>query len=289
MAADDAKPSGAPDEVIVKTFGTREEAALAAARLEANSIACRIAADDCAGMLQNLSQAQGVRVLVPVSKVEEARELLNLPPAPIPEPILGGSPDSAPSSKISLVQILIGIVLGSIAMWALQGGVSPKPAGPRTTHYHYADNGMVEEEWLYKNGRLDCHMVDRNLDGSFDYWAYYDEEGQVDRAEKDNNFDGKPDELWKYLNNSLVSMEKDDDFNGVPDEFVTYKYGIPERIDIKPNGSKFTTTREFLSHGIVTEIWYGGDSNGDFKEKVAYDPFFNPTVTNSLFHLLSVP
>jgi hypothetical protein len=290
MAADGSTAGNAPNEVTIKTFGTRDEAALAAAQLEANGIACRIAADDCAGMLPNLSQAQGVRVLVPAHEAAAARELLDLPPAPVPETVFAGSPETASFSKISFGQILFGIVLGALATWALQGGVPAKSTGWRTTHYRYADNGMMVEEWLYKNGRLDCHMIDRNLDGSFDQWTYYDADGYAERSEHDNNFDGKPDEIWTYSNNELVAMEKDNDFNGVMDEFCTYKFSVPIQFDIKPNGSKFTTLREFFSNGILTEMWSGGDSNGNFKEKVTYDPFVNPIHTNTFFQpLLSVP
>jgi hypothetical protein len=291
MAADDAKPGDASNEVVIKAFGSRQEAELAASRLEANGIACRIAGDDCGAMLPSLSQALGVRVLISASDAVAARVLLELPTAPLPETAYTGSADSAPApfSKISFGQILIGIILGALGMWALQGGVPPKSASARTTHYHYAKNGMVDEEWLYKNSQLVCHMTDRNLDGSFDHWSYYDDDGNISRSEEDNNFDGKVDEIWKYSNGVIVSMEKDNDFNGVMDEFVTYRFRIPQQIDIKPNGSAFTTLREFLSNGVVTEIWYGGDSNGNFREKVAYDPFFNPVETNAQFHLLSVP
>ena len=290
MAADGSTPEDAPNEIIIEIFGTREGAELAVARLEANGIPCRIAADDCAGMLPNLSQAQGVRVLVPASKAAAARELLDLPPAPISETASAGAPKTPSRSRISFGQILFGIVLGALATWALQGGVPAKSATPRTTHYHYTDQGLKDEEWRYKDGHLVCHMVDRNLDGSFDQWTYYDADGKVMRSERDNNFDGRPDEFWTYSNNDLVAMEKDNDFNGVMDEFCTYKFSVPQQLDIKPNGSKFTTLREYLSNGVVTEIWRGGDSNGNFKEKVTYDPFFNPIHTNSSFQpLLSVP
>jgi hypothetical protein len=290
MAADGSTAGDTPNEIIIITFGTRAEAALAAAQLEANGIACRIAADDCAGMLPSLSQAQGVRVLVPAHQAAAARELLDLPPAPVPDTISAAVPEPASFSRISFGQILFGIVLGALATWALQGGVPAKSAGWRTTHYHYADNGMMDEEWLYKDGRLTCHLADRNLDGSFDLWTYYDADGYVERTEEDNNFDGRPDEFWSYSNSALVAMEKDSDFNGVSDEFYTYKFRIPQQLDIKPNGSKFTTVREFFSNGVLTEVWRGGDSNGNFKEKVSYDPFLNPLHTNSPFHpLLSAP
>ena len=289
MAADDAKPADSPNEVTIEIFGSREGADLAIAQLKANGIPCRIAADDAGGVLPNLSMAQGVRVLVPAASAEAARELLNSPPAPVPNTISAGAPEPAPPFKISMGQILFGIVLGVLGMWTLQGGVPAKPEGPRTTHSHYAANGIADEKWVYRNGQLTCHMMDRNLDGAFDYWAYYDDDGRVARTDEDNNFDGRPDEVWNYSNGDLLTMKKDTDFNGVPDEFTTYKYRIPQQLDVRPNDSKFTTVREFLSNGVVTEIWSGGDSNGNFKTKITYDPFFNPIQTNTVFHLLSVP
>jgi hypothetical protein len=64
---------------------------------------------------------------------------------------------------------------------------------------------------------------------------------------------------------------------------------VLQQADWKPNGSKFTTTREIFQNGVLTEIWRGGDSNGHFKEVVRYDPFFNPISTNipTAFQLLS--
>jgi hypothetical protein len=111
----------------------------------------------------------------------------------------------------------------------------------------------------------------------------------VSKSEYDNNFDGKSDETWTYSNGSPVTLEKDTDFNGMPDKFCTYKYGLIQQADMRPNGSKFTTTREFFQNGVLIVIWRGGDSNGVFKEDVRYDPFFNPISTNTAtaFQLLS--
>jgi hypothetical protein len=47
-------------------------------------------------------------------------------------------------------------------------------------------------------------------------------------------------------------------------------------LDIRPNGLKYAITREIYEDGVLSEIWRGGDSNGNFKEIVRYDPFFNP-------------
>ncbi len=83
----------------------------------------------------------------------------------------------------------------------------------------------------------------------------------------------------------LVSFERDIDFNGMPDEFCTYSNDIIQQVDMKPNGANYSTMREIYKNGVLTEIWRGGDSNGNFKEIVHYDPFFEPVSTN-VFNLL---
>jgi hypothetical protein len=111
------------------------------------------------------------------------------------------------------------------------------------------------------------------------------------RSEWDNNFDGKPDEFVTYSNGAPTTFEKDTDFNGVPDEFGIYKYGILQQVDFRPNGAKYSMQRWIYKNGVLTEILRGGDSNGNFKEVVRYDPFFNPISTNipTAFQLSSSP
>jgi hypothetical protein len=163
------------------------------------------------------------------------------------------------------------------------------------TYYHHV-NGKVNKEWIYRNGHEAEFSEDRNLDGIMDHWVHYDAYGYISRSEYDNNFDGKPDETWIYSNDTLVAMEKDTDFNGTPDLFCTYRYGILQQADFKPNGSQFTVTRELYQNGVLTDILRGGDRNGNFKEDMHYDPFlnripisFNPINTNAstAFQLLS--
>ena len=129
---------------------------------------------------------------------------------------------------------------------------------------------------------------DRNLDGIMDRWVHYDERGEINTSAYDNNFDGKADEFWTFSDDGNT-VQSDTDFNGIPDEFSTYKHEIIQQVDFRPNGSKFTTTREIFQNGVLTEIWRGGDSEGHFKEVVRYDPFFNPvsTIISTEFKLLT--
>jgi hypothetical protein len=268
--------------VTIRTFGSHDAADLAAANLEAHGIECWVNADDCGGMYPNLTAPGGVRLLVRTSDTEAAIALLDAQASPAEinqietEAIASAPPETVPLKKLALGQILFGIVIGIILclfyQWANNLGT--------VTHYHYTKAGKADEAWVYRNGHLVEFLKDRNLDGVWDHWTYY-EYGRVVRSEYDNNFDGKPDETWMYSNGSPVTLEKDTDFNGTPDWFCSYKNDIIQQADIRPNGSKFTTTREIFQNGVLVEILRGGDSNGNFKEDVRYDPFFNPISINA--------
>src|ERR1700690_3175230 len=249
--------------VTIRTFGSHEATELAVANLEAHGIECWVNADDCGGMYPNLTTAGGVRLLVRASDAEAAVALLNAKATPEEinqieaEAVSFTPPAAVPPKKLAWGQILFGIVIGVLLcllyQWANEIGTK--------THYYYAKDGLCEEAWVYHDGHLVEFLMDRNRDGKWDLWSYY-EHGQRVRSECDNNFDGKPDEIWRYSNGVLVSMEKDTDFNGTSDWFCTYQDDIPRQMDIRPNGSKFTTTREVFRNGVLTEIWRGGDSSG---------------------------
>ena len=171
---------------------------------------------------------------------------------------------------------MVAFVLGVLVSLLWQWRQDQEPV----THYSYTADGKCSDAWIYRGRHLVEHLEDRNLDGQWDYWAHY-ESGRVVRTEYDNNFDGKPDEFWTCRPDGSDTLEKDTDFNGEPDIFCTYKYRMIQTAEVRPNGSKFTTEREFYKNGVLTEIWRGGDSNGNFREVIKYDPFLNPISTNT--------
>ena len=198
-----------------------------------------------------------------------------------PEPVSPGKP--APGQLLfgMVIGAILGILLCLFYQWANELGTK--------TLYHYR-HGMADEEWIYRNGQLVEFLEDRNLDGKWDHWVYY-EHGRAVRAEYDNNFDGKPDVWWTFSDDGTDTVKRDTDFNGIPDVFGTYKNKIIQQVDTKPNGSKLSMERELYKNGVLTEIERGEDEDGNFKEIVHYDPFFNPISaepinTNSLtlFH-----
>ena len=44
--------------------------------------------------------------------------------------------------------------------------------------------------------------------------------------------------------------------------------------------TRLTSLEPIFNSGVLTEILRGGDSNGNFKESMHYDPFFNPIPIN---------
>ncbi len=284
IMASDSGDEGLHDEVktaSIRIFSSHEAAQLAASNLEAHSIKCWVNADDCGGMYPNLTAAGGVRLSVRTADAEAAIALLNAEASPAEinqietEAVASAPPETAPLKKLAWIQILVGIVMGVILCLLYQ---QIKQSGTKY-FYNYNSDGKCYETFTYENGHLFETVRDRNLDGKWDAWIYY-QNGRVTRAEYDNNFDGKPDEWVTYSNASVVAAEKDNDFNGVPDEFVTYKNGMIQQMEIKPNGSIFATQRWICQNGVLVEILRGGDANGNFKEDVRYDSFFNPISTN---------
>ncbi|MGD0348969.1 MAG: hypothetical protein ABSB84_01445 [Verrucomicrobiota bacterium] len=277
----------------IRVFTSHDAAEVAATNLEAHGIQCWLNSDDAGGMLPNLTAPGGVRLLVRAADAEAAIALLDAQVSPREinqietEAVAAAPPETVPPKKLALGQIMfsavIGVILGVMLCLLYQRA---EKLGTKT-YYHHTTDGKIDEAWIYRDGHLVEFMKDRNLDGDWDHWTFF-EHGRAVRSEYDNNFDGKPDEWWTLSDDGADTLQKDTDFNGIPDEFCTYKHQIIQQLDIKPNGSKFSTMREIFQNGVLTELWRGGDSNGNFKEVVRYDPFFNPISTNvpTTFQLL---
>ena len=179
MASESAN-GGLHDEVktvTIRTFSSHEAAELAAANLKAHGIECWINADDCGGMYPNLTAPGGVRLLARASDAEAAVALLNAQASPAEisqieaEAVASSPPETVPLKKLSWGQILFGIVIGVLlclfCQWANNLGT--------ITYYHYTKDGKRDKVWVYRYGYLAEFSEDRNLDGNWDHWVYYDD------------------------------------------------------------------------------------------------------------------
>ena len=285
---DESNNEGSHDEVrtvTIRLFGNHETAAQAVANLEAHGIKCWVSADDCGGMYPNLTVTGGVRLLVRATEAEAAIALLDTPMSAAEiaslDEVAACEPTKtqAEPTKVAYGQIIVGIIAGILICLLYQWS---EKIGNQTI-YHYGKTHRADEAWIYQNGHLIEHRMDRNHDGEWDYWSYHDGHGNILKTDEDNNYDGKPDEVWTYTNGDLISLEKDNDFNGIPDEFWIYKNHIIQQMDMKPNGAKYITLREIFKNGVLTEMWRDQDTNGNFKTVERYDPFFNLISTNAFY------
>lgn len=161
--------------LIIRLFGSYEDAGQAAAKLEAHGIKCWVNADDCGGWFTNLTAAAGVRLQVRAEDAEVAVALLDAQPSPAEikqievKAVLAVPPETGPFPKPAWGQIFLGIFLGIIICLLYQWKSQPVTI----THYHYTAEGKRDEGWIYRNGQLVEYQKDRNLDGAWDYWVYY--------------------------------------------------------------------------------------------------------------------
>ncbi len=295
-AAVEAESTNAEAEtktLTVRIFSTHEAAEIAAAKLKAHSIECWVSADDCAGMYPSLTTAEGARLQVREEDQAIAQAVLEAKPTPEEEKgieiaaVLSHpkktEPESEREKKFAWGPFVVGLMVGMLVSLFYQWREGTAPI----THYHYTADGKRDGEWIYRNRQLAEYVADRNLDGQWDEWIHY-ENGRRVRAEYDNNFDGKPDVFWTFSEHGTDTVQEDTDFNGIPDLFCTYKNQIIRTAELRPNGSKFATLREYFKDGNLVELWRGGDSNGNFREVIRFDPFLNPISTNTPDELLSL-
>ena len=276
--------------VVLKTFALLPEAEAAATRLRASDVECLLQTDDAGGMYPSLQLAQGIRLLVDVTAVDRARDILSrlgeisteeleeLASAPAVEPKTAPAP-----SKLFLPGLIIGVVLGVI------GCLTYHRINQAGRHEYRNDNDC----WIYQDGHLVMGVADRNEDGKWDAWYYYAKDS-LTRACYDDNFDGKIDAWMSYANGNPTTAWFDSDFNGQPDVTNYFRFGVLAKTDWQPNGTNVILLREFFTNGTLVEELCDLDGDGSFDVSVKYGPFRNPIATNFLnrsqpFKLLSPP
>ncbi len=213
-----ADASAVQTETTIRIYSTHEAADIAVANLRAHGISCTIDADDAGGMMPNLTRPGGVRLSVRAADASAAAALLDQPvksrglavkhiidvgpDSPPAQPLPPYLPEPGSRLRVASGWMFLGLFAGVLVcvcyQWCSQLGTR--------TRYVYNTDGVKYQAMVYYDGRLIQTMTDRNHDGSWDYWAYYDH-GHLVRAEYDNNFDGKPDEFYTYKDEVLQQVE----------------------------------------------------------------------------------
>ena len=80
------------------------------------------------------------------------------------------------------------------------------------------------------------HTEDKNGDGKPDLWGYYSEQGDLERVELDDNFDGKIDNWQTYQAGKILTMVRDTNFDGKKDTWDYFEQGIRTRQEQDQDG-----------------------------------------------------
>jgi hypothetical protein len=137
---------------------------------------------------------------------------------------------------------------------------------------------------VYDSGRAGMDgtiRADRNHDGKTDEWVYY-QNGKLKQMKADDNFDGEVDILLTYADGQIDKSTRDLDFNGIVDEMCFYRYGVQQRCEFHPNGSKLMIKMQIFENGVLQEELVDKDRDGKFDERIVYDFMENPVKTEKI-------
>jgi len=177
---------------------------------------------------------------------------------------------TAPKTVFALVgAACVGFLVG----YVVRGHLAFGPKGQAVNQFDDNEDGKADGETVFTNGIAVLRRHDRNFDGKWDEWQWFDESGRVVRSEQDNNFDGLVDGWVTYHFNQPVFSKHDVDGNGVPDLVVLYKDTLPSVLLCLPNAGKNHCLVQFFEHGIVREEYSDSNGNGLLDTKRSFDVF----------------
>lgn len=173
------------------------------------------------------------------------------------------------SSKFAL-GIFIGLFIGVASMfWAYNSPVT-------YNGIDYTGDGVNDEKWTYKDGRMARAEIDTNFDGKIDLVMEYDRKGLAEFAKADLNFDGVYETQYSYKDGNVDLQKSDYDGDGMKDYIVHYKYGLFDKVEI--GTGKLSAARKLQSYKMNKLILSDYDSDGDgvYETHHEYDFYEEP-------------
>ncbi len=113
-------------------------------------------------------------------------------------------------------------------------------------------------------------VVDRNADGRTDQWIFR-VNGEIEREELDDDFDGRPDRILHYdlASHQVVRLDEDSDQDGNLDSWTALRDGVVVRRRVDSDGDGYVDSWSFYRDGKITRL--ERDSSGDgFRDHVAH-------------------
>jgi hypothetical protein len=231
-------------------------------------ISSRVDGEFLAGAGGELPLGSTIKVRVDASRVAEARAVINewerLQPPP--------EPSAAPRRPTwrSPLWFLGGIITGGAVMFlALRT--------PYTKDSVDLDNdGVTDEAYFYTGQVVDRVEYDRNSDRKVDARWTNDINGVPLRFDSDDDFDGRFEWQTDAEQGWAVRIAKDDDGDGRPEQVALLTNGVLHTVDIYDERGARVVARQHIDNGRLVAIEFDKDGDGAFERRVEYDRLGEP-------------
>ena len=135
---------------------------------------------------------------------------------------------------------------------ALAAAQSPRPAN--------APSGPTTRE------------LDRNLDGKIDFVGHYDEEGNIDSADADEDFDGTFETHMRFHEGMVELYEVDTDGDGVTDRRLHFERGMMTTTETLNPATGLPLRVDYYRLGVLVKADVDTDRDGRLDTRFFYTP-----------------
>jgi hypothetical protein len=227
--------------VVVRTASTPNEAKVFVALLQAEGIPAHVDSDwlvDEFIMSRRLMNMNAVKVFVPADAVERAREILQqagVDEAELTAQALAAAPDplappppivDGPRPRRTLppwLPVVLGILaFVFLALWL--GARERLGSGDPLYDQRWVDDHL--EERFRPSGRLRSRSFDRDRDGHFEEWHFFDADELLAWTASDGDRDGSFEQRQSFAaDGTLLSQGYDRDGDGFDEEWIEHRPG----------------------------------------------------------------
>lgn len=216
-----------------------------------------------------------VSLAVPDEQAEAAREIVldwerSRPEDDAAEDPVDTTPVDTPPPRrgVSTLQMLGALVFGACCGGAVVWAIYNHPAQGPTRDYD--GDGRIDERMILAGDRVDQVETDRNRDGKMDHIIHYAPDSMADRAEFDNDFDGRFEGSERYVDNEPVELSVDYDGDGVIEIRAVYTHGVIVKEEAFDKDAHITRVIHFRG-GVPVSGEFDADGDGVLDTARTYD------------------
>jgi len=233
--------------------------------LENENIDSYIEGEYLQGGVGDLQAIGAIRVVVDEIDYIKAQKIISaweaIQPEPEPEIMIPAKKSGTATGFILGVAVTVSLIYWLFGSPVTENGVD------------YNADGILDEVWIYKNGRLQQTLVDRNLDGKDDLINNYNNRSLLISSKVDENFDGIFETTIHFQNGNAITAEADTNNNGIIDHRTKYKNGVIDTVELINEASGKVKKRQYYSLNKLVADDYDTNADGILDSHYEYDQY----------------